>query len=252
MKKLSTQKFKVILFDLGNTLIYFYDDWQEVEPACVSALESSLIGSGYSLMNDFKFRFLDFMKNSFTEFEHSLADYSMEQMLRGFMNESGIVEFSNGSIRKAVNSFFSISQQHWLPRADTLEALEELRADGYRMGIISNASDEPDVRELMEKANVSQFMELLLVSCSVGLRKPHPGIFQLALDHFGIQADEAVMVGDTLSADIAGANQSNITSIWITHRAERPDNHKYQDSIKPTASIQFLNELPGLLRNWPA
>jgi FMN phosphatase YigB (HAD superfamily) len=54
------------------------------------------------------------------------------------------------------------------------------------------------------------------------------------------------MVGDTLGADILGARNSGIFSIWIRRRANTPGNRAHVDNILPDAQIDTLSELPGL------
>jgi FMN phosphatase YigB (HAD superfamily) len=59
------------------------------------------------------------------------------------------------------------------------------------------------------------------------------------------------MVGDTLGADILGANNLGIASVWINRRVVmRPDNLAHDDTILPKATISALSELPGLLQAW--
>ena len=55
------------------------------------------------------------------------------------------------------------------------------------------------------------------------------------------------MVGDKLGADILGARNAGIYSIWMTRRADIPANRDHEDTIKPDVSINSLQELPALL-----
>jgi FMN phosphatase YigB (HAD superfamily) len=65
------------------------------------------------------------------------------------------------------------------------------------------------------------------------------------MDHFGVSPEQVAMVGDSLEADILGANQMGIYSIWITRRIDLPGEGKL--SIQPQAVIPTLELLPGLL-----
>ncbi len=244
------ENIKVVLFDLGNTLIYFYDQWPLVETECNLVLKNALEEEGYKLGDDFLGGFHAYMHQSYQESEQTLIDVAMGTHLKAYLQSMGVEAIPEGAIRRALDAFFGVSQSHWTPRKETIEVLTRLRVEGYRMAIISNAGDEKDVRELMDKAGVTPFMEKLWVSCSEGIRKPHPAIFQKALDYFNILPEEAVMVGDTLAADIAGANGIGMPSVWITHCADRPDNHLHLESIRPNAQIELLPELPLLLRSW--
>ena len=59
------------------------------------------------------------------------------------------------------------------------------------------------------------------------------------------------MVGDTVLADIAGANGLGIASVWITRRNDTPENRFEAARFPPSATLYALNELPDLLENWP-
>jgi FMN phosphatase YigB (HAD superfamily) len=94
------------------------------------------------------------------------------------------------------------------------------------------------------------YMEIILISAEVGIRKPHPRIFQLALQHWQATPDQAVMVGDTLGADILGGLNAGIATIWITRRANTRDNIEQKDIIQADAVVTQLQEIPELLTNW--
>ena len=99
----------------------------------------------------------------------------------------------------------------------------------------------------MDKAEIRSFFDKILTSAGEGIRKPNPQIFQKLLDYWDLLPTQAAMVGDTLGADILGAKNAGIFSIWITRRADTPANHAHGDTIHPDATIDALNELPGLL-----
>jgi FMN phosphatase YigB (HAD superfamily) len=116
---------------------------------------------------------------------------------------------------------------------------------GYRLGMISNAADDENVQELVDKGQLRPYFEFILSSAACGIRKPDPHIFQLALEHFRVPPEKTVMVGDTLEADILGANQLGIYSIWIPRHAENPPEGELP--IQPQAVVPSLSELPKLL-----
>ena len=77
--------------------------------------------------------------------------------------------------------------------------------------------------------------------------KPHPEIFHQAQKYFQTPVEEMVLVGDTLATDIAGAKQVGMRSVWITRRADRPENQVLMEKIIPNFQINTLAELPDLL-----
>jgi FMN phosphatase YigB (HAD superfamily) len=66
-----------------------------------------------------------------------------------------------------------------------------------------------------------------------------------------LHPQQVAMVGDTLGADILGAKNAGIYSIWITRRANTPANRAHAETIIPDARISELCELPSLLDNSP-
>jgi HAD superfamily hydrolase (TIGR01662 family) len=242
---------KVVLFDLGNTLIYFDSTWPEVTAQSDQALFTYLLQLGYKLDEAFPRIYNLRMNRYYQERETEFIEYTAELFLRDLMKEYGYGQVPGEILKKAVATQFAVSQAHWLPEEDARPLLELLKSEGYRLGLISNAIDSQDVRTLIDKGNFAPYFEVTLISAEVGLRKPHPKIFQIALDHFNVCPDEVVMVGDTLGADILGANNLGIASVWINRRADmRPDNLAHDDTIQPKATIAALSELPGLLQAW--
>jgi FMN phosphatase YigB (HAD superfamily) len=129
---------------------------------------------------------------------------------------------------------------------------------GYRLAAVSNAADDANTQALVDKLGARPYLEFVLSSAQYGTRKPNPKIFRSALERLSVPADRAVMVGDTLGADILGAHNSGIYAIWITRRANTPANRAHADTIKPDARIANLNELPtygrlklGLIKTTP-
>jgi len=113
---------------------------------------------------------------------------------------------------------YAVTERNWHVEEDAVSTLASLRENGYRLGLISNASDEDSTQALVDQGGLRPFFDFILTSAACGWRKPHPRIFQIALNHFKIQPEQAIMVGDTLEADIAGANNLGIYSIWIARR----------------------------------
>jgi 2-haloalkanoic acid dehalogenase type II len=241
---------RVVLFDLGSTLIYFDASWLEVIPRATLALSDTLRQHGLNLpREEFANRFQQRMFEYYQQRETEFIEYTTQRILQNLLTELG---FSAPAplLRRALDEFYGVTQSHWRVEDDTHPTLTCLVEQGYRLGLISNASDALDVHTLVDKAALRNYFEQILISAEVGIRKPHPRIFQLALDYFHIRPGEAVMVGDTLGADILGANQMGMRSIWITRRADTPDNRDHLDTIQPSATVATLAEIPPLLKRW--
>jgi HAD superfamily hydrolase (TIGR01549 family) len=243
------KQFDVILFDLGNTLIYFDAPWTEVLPQINRALNTALVRLGIPVAEtDFYANFDARMQAYYAQRETEFIEYTTAYVLRDLLNEMGFSNLSEAALRQAIAEMYAVSQAHWQVEADALTTLEALQQAGYRLGIISNASDDQDVQTLVDKAGVREYFEVILTSAAEGIRKPNPRIFHTALERMGsVTAPRAAMVGDTLGADILGARNAGLYSIWITRRADTPANRDHLDTIQPDAQVQTLAELAALL-----
>ena len=119
---------------------------------------------------------------------------------------------------RLTNKYFSV-----LPGAD--EVVREL-AKKYPLTIISNGFKEVQYYKFAHSGLADCFAHTL-ISEEVGLNKPQPGIFRIALEQNGVAADEAVMIGDSYSSDIAGAKNAGIDQIWL-HEGETEETATYK------------------------
>lgn len=95
------------------------------------------------------------------------------------------------------------------PAADAV--LADLARD-HRLAIVTNGA--PDVqREKLSRTPLARHFGAIVISVEVGVGKPDPRIFRIALDAIG--AERAVMVGDSLPRDVAGARGAGLPAIWI-------------------------------------
>ena len=103
---------------------------------------------------------------------------------------------------------------------DVIPTLERLRADGYTLGLVSNAP--PDTIKSIEKLRLPDYLPIIVVSGIVGVSKPNPEIFRIALRRAGAQPEESVHVGDIYEADVIGPRRAGMTGILIDRSGERP------------------------------
>ena len=117
------------------------------------------------------------------------------------------------------------------------ETLEALARSGYRLGVVSNA--EGRVARDLDGAGYASLFETVVDSHLVGVQKPDPAIFRIALDRMGASADRTVFVGDVPAVDVAGARAAGLAPILL-------DRHDlYRDVDVPR--LRSIRELPALL-----
>lgn len=114
--------------------------------------------------------------------------------------------------------------------SDAIPTLERLRADGYKLGLVSNAP--PDTRKVIDSLGLPQYLPVIVVSGVVGFSKPNPEIFKIALNQVGTEPSEAVHVGDLYDADVIGARNAGIQGILIDR-----DGSQARDDCPTIASL---------------
>jgi len=95
-----------------------------------------------------------------------------------------------------------------------LDLVDALRQRGTRVALVSNLSTL--YVPLIKRLGLHERVDHALYSCEVGLQKPDPAIFQLALEALGSEPGQAIMVGDSLPSDVRGAAAAGIHAIWIS------------------------------------
>ncbi|KAA3642251.1 MAG: HAD family hydrolase [Chloroflexi bacterium] len=239
----------IVLFDLGNTLLYFDGQWPEVFARSDEQLCQALQASGLEIPQDhFVSEFRVRLNAYYVQREAEFIEHTTAYILRQLLAELGYPEVEDSIILPALEKMYAVSQSHWKIEADTHPTLHQLKDDGHHLGIISNAGDDADVHRLVDKAEIRPYFDFIVSSAAYGMRKPNPRIFEHALAHWKAAPEQAVMVGDTLGADILGAHHMGMPGIWITRRADTPANRAHADTIKPDHSIDTLIELPGLIK----
>jgi HAD superfamily hydrolase (TIGR01549 family) len=98
--------------------------------------------------------------------------------------------------------------------------LGHLRASGLIVGVVTN-NLRFEQEEKLRVTGLEGFVDHLVCSEQVGVTKPHPHIFRVALKRIGASPRSAVMVGDSWDSDVVGAVRVGIRSVWF-HRDARP------------------------------
>lgn len=243
-----TTKFKAVLFDLGGTLIYFDGAWHEVMQAANRELLAQLTRLDFRLdARSFLDEFQQRLEEYYVQREAEFIEYTTARILRDMLASLGYKDVTPEMLAPALERLYAVSQAHWKPEPDAAPILKALREAGLRLAVISNAGDDADVQTLVNNAGLRPYLDFALSSAACGIRKPNPRIFEIALERWKLPREDVVMVGDTLGADILGARNAGLTSVWLTRRADTTANRDHLDTIKPDATIVTLAELPELL-----
>lgn len=128
--------------------------------------------------------------------------------------------------------------RHAVPMPHAHTVLRELRARGVRTGIVTNGWEDLQ-RTCADRCGLTDLTDDLVISRAVGLSKPDPAIYQLALNRLGVSAQHTWFVGDSPRNDIAGPQAVGLRAAWL------PTTHPLQGEV-PDAVLGDLRDVLGL------
>ena len=228
-----------ILFDLGGTLMHAREDWTATLTDADQALTETLSQYGIKLKNStFRAR----LRQYYEQRDKDFCETTYHFVLRELLKELGYSDVAESVLRSALDAMYSVTQSNWILEDDTVTAIQKLKSDQYHLGIFSNAGDDKDVQELIGNFGIRSYFDFVLTSAASYYRKPHARAFEIALAQWSVSPEDAVMVGDSLQADIYGAKNLGMQTIWITRRAQFTADEVQR--IQPDFSLPGLNELP--------
>jgi putative hydrolase of the HAD superfamily len=191
---------EAVLFDWGDTLMRWAPEPEFLDDGHRAGLAA--IGQDVDPVMTARFRDV-YLPKFFAQGVVEEVEYPGE--VRALLGEFGIDVSDDELLR-----FLEAEHAAWAPArqlaATTHALLETLRARGLKLGLVSNAIDPPDLlpRDL-EQLGVAPRLDVAVFSSETGRRKPDPSIFEAALSRLGVQPERALMVGDSVANDIAGA-----------------------------------------------
>ncbi|MER5809897.1 HAD family hydrolase [Streptomyces sp. NPDC002033] len=126
-------------------------------------------------------------------------------------------------------------------RPNAIEGIEQLRATGWKVGILTNGAGDIQ-RAKLTAAGLADVVDAIAISEEIGARKPDPTAFHTALALCGTDREAtAWMVGDNPQGDINGAHQAGLRTIWLRGRAWPEDLPAADHSVdNVTAAIEIL------------
>ena len=139
-------------------------------------------------------------------------------------------------------TFQSHRRQLHIVYSDVEGVLKQLQ-QSYKLALVTNGSSDLQ-REKLEGSRLGRYFDIVIISGDLGIRKPDPRIFSTVIDRLGVSVEMAVMVGNSLESDIAGAQQVGIKSVWLNRDGKKDD-----DSVQADHEIANLSKLQAMLNN---
>lgn len=233
-----------VLFDWGDTLFHFaYDDellergWE----AGLTAIDRDGLPHHDETAARFREHYLPLLVGTET-----LEEVEYPGVIREVLDGFGV-----SVDEEELGRFLTAEHAAWQPArvmgAQTHALLDALRERGLRIGLVSNAFDPAWLlHEDLERMGLAQRLDAAIFSSEVGLRKPHPEIFQRALVALEVPPERALFVGDSRNADIRGAKALGMhTAQAFWFRAD-PDDGEPEPDFEAFTPMDVLNAVRRL------
>ncbi|MCJ7734203.1 MAG: HAD-IA family hydrolase [Anaerolineales bacterium] len=131
---------------------------------------------------------------------------------------------------------------------ETKEVLLELFNRGYRLGIVSNTVSSTETPEVMDDLKLSGCIEVVILSCVEGIRKPNPELFLEATRRMNINPEKCAYIGNKLDRDIDSSRKAGFSKSVILLDPDDKDQITADPAYKPD---MYINNLKDLLDIFP-
>ena len=223
---------KAVLIDIDNTLLDFYK------------------GARFAVGDAFKKVGLDYNEHCFNVFTEQ-NDLLWQKIERGELTRQGLHQIRFKIIFDALGlkgdgivaeQEFRKSLFNLAIAVDGANDLVEYLAKKYKLYCASNAIYLQQLNRL-KLAGMHDYFEDFFISEKIGYQKPTKEFFDYCFSQMGgINPEQTIMIGDSLTADILGAKQYGIKCIWYNHLKKKNDTY-----IKPDYSVDSLHQIKNIL-----
>jgi putative hydrolase of the HAD superfamily len=199
---------RAIFFDAGNTLIHM--DYV----AIAGALTGHGVRTTAADVQRAEWRARVRLDASFTAGTSTESPDSGERYLRYLLDEVGVRDAATVAALSAWRRGYNAPIGLWTEgEPDAEAALTLARARGLRTACISNSNGT--VAGILEGLGLGRHLDFVIDSSVVGVEKPDPRIFRIALERAGVAATDAVYAGDLYSVDVLGARAAGLNAILM-------------------------------------
>lgn len=229
---------KAILFDIDDTLFPTTEFARRARQNAVRAM----IAAGLELPEEQVLRELE---EVITEFS-SNYEHHFDKLLQRLRPASLSKRNSALIVAAGVAAYHDTKFLEIAPFPDVKPLLEDLRRAGLRLGVITHGWTVKQAEKLV-RLGLTRFLDpaAIFISDQIGISKPNPKLYQVALADLGLSGPEAMYVGDSPEHDIAPPQSLGMIAVWSSRAAR----HRPADSgIEPDHTVADFGELRTLLR----
>lgn len=248
-----------VIFDFGSTLAIARAPWSGIIAEGAAALAGFLRQAGLALPPDFADLWVTTLRFAVQQAERDGNERPADDVLAALLASQGYTDLTEDFIRDAADHYFAAEDARRAPAAGAAALLAELQRAGYRLAVLSNTHGGRWVQYWIARFGFRPCLDAVITSEEIGIRKPHPAAFRAALARLGLSDPAAaVMVGDSLAHDIAGAQAAGMRTVQV-RLAEDISFASLPwlppDAAAPVAADAVVTELPALvpvLERWQA
>jgi HAD superfamily hydrolase (TIGR01662 family) len=135
--------------------------------------------------------------------------------------------------------------ENWALFPDVIDGFKRLRAEGIRVGVLSNASS--DLLQMLDLLGLLRYCDFTVVSAIEGTKKPDPRIFARALERAGADAAHTVHVGDMYLEDILGARRAGVRPLLMDRGSQSMFPNHPESEAHAAGTVEVVRNLDEVL-----
>jgi HAD superfamily hydrolase (TIGR01549 family) len=229
--------YQAIIFDYGNTLIEFAAAQLQ---RCDKILADALVNM-FGPMDIQEMR--------------AIRDRDRRSPYTGQFRENDVPAITAAMIRQLygrdatpeqIAHLVEVRFQSFIDSIEAPEYVGDFLADlkqRYKLGLLSNYPCGKSVRTSLERTELLEYFDAVVVSADVGHVKPHPLPFRTVLDQLGVEAADALYVGDNWLGDVQGAKRIGMHCAFVTQFDTPEKFDREPDHVDPDYTIEHLTDL---------
>lgn len=207
-------KYKAIFIDIDDTLLDYIPCCREAFDHAINRINPSNLSNEDELFELF-FAISGRLFSEAKHGQHTIAEV-MELYPKEFIATIGYPESAVDPFKHAFRAAWG--KTHTLvPEAKQM--LENLRAKGYRLFAASNSFGHLQ-RSRLEQAGILNYFEDTYISMDIGYDKPDIRFYQAALKRCGLEPQEVLMIGDSMTTDVLGAQAAGMDALFFDRQKD--------------------------------
>lgn len=243
---------KAVVFDLGGTLIEYsgtYGRWPDLETPGFTAAYDYLRSQGVDLPDFARFRDFGFatLPGRWQDATAGAQNLRLIDFLAEVSQLCGVEVVEPAWLVEAAERYQAAVQAQATLMPGAPETVTQLKAEGYKLGLISNTMFAGKAHEAdLERFGLIDYFDTMLFSADVNKWKPNPEPFIHVLEDLGVAPGAAVFVGDDPANDVIGGQRAGMRTVYYASSDRFPQPPEAQ----PDARIESLAELLPILARW--